>query len=218
MPSFDELRATSYHAGEGDTVGRCCCQPQLFATRSMRLVTADTRSNALCKAQCCHLKLALHVRFTCLPSVDRPVTKPQPTRLPVRDCLLLHKAFPLPCSLPPLLSYIPPPTTPEPFLCNQVKHTTALTLSNIQPTHHTRPPSKPSTCLTPTVRISTTVRSLFPNTSMPPLTSLAEVADHVTPEHSKSTTEKISDTVTGVGDKIQRYASLTTSSPSTPST
>ena len=34
--------------------------------------------------------------------------------------------------------------------------------------------------------------------------STAKVADHVTPDNSKSTTEKVKDTVTGTTDKVQR--------------
>ena len=37
------------------------------------------------------------------------------------------------------------------------------------------------------------------------LTLATEVADHVTPDNSKSTTEKVKDTVTGTADKVQRY-------------
>lgn len=37
------------------------------------------------------------------------------------------------------------------------------------------------------------------------LTSIPEVADKVTPDNSKSTTEKVKDTVTGTVDKVQRF-------------
>ena len=52
--------------------------------------------------------------------------------------------------------------------------------------------------------------SMFHRSSSTPACSLiltlaTEVADHVTPDNSKSTTEKVKDTVTGTADKVQRY-------------
>lgn len=37
---------------------------------------------------------------------------------------------------------------------------------------------------------------------------IPELQDKATPDSSKSTMDKVGDTVTGVGDKAQRYASL----------
>jgi hypothetical protein len=140
----------------------------------------------------------------------------------VAACLLVpvayHKAF-LHAHLLPLFFITPPTTSFEhPQQSNQSTHSTHSFNQALTTTTKQHQPPLPS-CLTPTARISTTVRSTtLLNACKLPLTSLAEVGDHITPDNSKSTTEKVKDTVTGAGDKVQRYApSLPPLPPLTPS-
>ena len=51
---------------------------------------------------------------------------------------------------------------------------------------------------------STSPSSLTHPPSHCTLTAFPEVADHATPNSAKSTTDKVTDTVSGVTDKVQR--------------
>jgi len=110
-----------------------------------------------------------------------------------------HKAF-LP--LPILLPFYTPLSSPE-VLSNQPTKPTTLTPSTNQSTTNSQ---------TNTIASMSDLgrKDIHDSTSLshPPshcrLTAFPEVADHTTPNSAKSTTEKVTDSVSGVTDKVQR--------------
>lgn len=118
---------------------------------------------------------------------------------------LNHKAF-LP--LPILLLFYTPLSTDSSAISNQQSINQA---NNNSLTPIYQPPTNPQTNNTTVVMSDTGRKDIHDSTSSlshPPshcrLTYFPEVADHATPNTAKSTTDKVTDTVSGVTDKVQR--------------